>query len=112
MTLRLPDKWVWDFWLVRDGTDYHAFYLQAPRSLGDPELRHLNASIGHAASKDLRHWRILPDALSADPPGVWDDRDRKSTRLNSSHANISYAVFCLKKKTYTPLNLHNYMCDP
>src|SRR3712207_7518315 len=29
--------------------------------------------------------------------------DRKSTRLNSSHANISYAVFCLKKK-----NLHRY----
>src|SRR3712207_8708580 len=29
-------------------------------------------------------------------PGA--DRDRKSTRLNSSHANISYAVFCLKKK--------------
>src|SRR3712207_7649519 len=30
--------------------------------------------------------------------------DRKSTRLNSSHANISYAVFCLKKKnTHTPL---------
>src|SRR3712207_7652021 len=29
--------------------------------------------------------------------------DRKSTRLNSSHANISYAVFCLKKKTRPPL---------
>src|SRR3712207_8071663 len=28
----------------------------------------------------------------------WQFRDRKSTRLNSSHANISYAVFCLKKK--------------
>src|SRR3712207_7731123 len=28
-------------------------------------------------------------------------RDRKSTRLNSSHANISYAVFCLKKKNNT-----------
>src|SRR3712207_7350349 len=28
------------------------------------------------------------------------DVDRKSTRLNSSHANISYAVFCLKKKTH------------
>src|SRR3712207_7813282 len=28
-----------------------------------------------------------------------DEQDRKSTRLNSSHANISYAVFCLKKKT-------------
>src|SRR3712207_7247275 len=32
--------------------------------------------------------------------------DRKSTRLNSSHANISYAVFCLKKK-----NHHQYFVD-
>src|SRR3712207_8759900 len=31
--------------------------------------------------------------------------DRKSTRLNSSHANISYAVFCLKKKTTRVLHL-------
>src|SRR3712207_7893329 len=30
--------------------------------------------------------------------GLHGDLDRKSTRLNSSHANISYAVFCLKKK--------------
>src|SRR5947209_16570375 len=30
---------------------------------------------------------------------AFDGKDRKSTRLNSSHANISYAVFCLKKKT-------------
>src|SRR3712207_7021432 len=29
-------------------------------------------------------------------------QDRKSTRLNSSHANISYAVFCLKKKKHKP----------
>src|SRR5699024_12075973 len=29
-------------------------------------------------------------------------QDRKSTRLNSSHVSISYAVFCLKKKTHTP----------
>src|SRR3712207_8326358 len=35
-----------------------------------------------------------PIRLVADEPG----QDRKSTRLNSSHANISYAVFCLKKK--------------
>src|SRR3712207_7684120 len=37
-------------------------------------------------------------------------QDRKSTRLNSSHANISYAVFCLKKKKYltnsSPFVLH------
>src|SRR3712207_8871779 len=36
-------------------------------------------------------------------PGV--ERDRKSTRLNSSHANISYAVFCLKKKQLIKTNL-------
>src|SRR3712207_8926683 len=34
-------------------------------------------------------------------------RDRKSTRLNSSHANISYAVFCLKKKKHTS-KLHSH----
>src|SRR5947209_9255183 len=42
------------------------------------------------------------DALQVFPGGwtrrTWLFRDRKSTRLNSSHANISYAVFCLKKK--------------
>src|SRR2546429_6734541 len=32
------------------------------------------------------------------PPACADGRDRKSTRLNSSHGYISYAVFCLKKK--------------
>src|SRR3712207_8183311 len=44
----------------------------------------------------LQHLRLdeVPDA------GLGHHReDRKSTRLNSSHANISYAVFCLKKKT-------------
>src|SRR3712207_7500995 len=34
----------------------------------------------------------------SDPYEAPTDADRKSTRLNSSHANISYAVFCLKKK--------------
>src|SRR3712207_8050353 len=33
-------------------------------------------------------------------PGFHETQDRKSTRLNSSHANISYAVFCLKKKSF------------
>src|SRR3712207_8838031 len=39
----------------------------------------------------------LPGGLARQ--GGNDALDRKSTRLNSSHANISYAVFCLKKKT-------------
>src|SRR5947209_15304883 len=39
--------------------------------------------------------------LARRPVRRWLRRDRKSTRLNSSHANISYAVFCLKKKKTT-----------
>src|SRR3712207_8478869 len=46
----------------------------------------------HPAAAGRRHGRGTPP--HADEPRA----DRKSTRLNSSHANISYAVFCLKKK--------------
>src|SRR5438309_8246805 len=52
-----------------------------------------------------RHDRALPHLEArhsrADPvfsPAALSDGDRKSTRLNSSHSSISYAVFCLKKK--------------
>src|SRR5258707_7254019 len=47
------------------------------------------------------------DGLAADQQKAVSE-DRKSTRLNSSHANISYAVFCLKKKkkALTELTLH------
>src|SRR3712207_8689966 len=45
---------------------------------------------------------VLGLVQAADRAGAavdrWSHADRKSTRLNSSHANISYAVFCLKKK--------------
>src|SRR3712207_7287143 len=37
-----------------------------------------------------------------------NDEDRKSTRLNSSHANISYAVFCLKKKNRLTDSANDY----
>jgi len=67
MTLHLPEDWVWDFWFAQDGADYHIFYLQAPRSLGDPELRHWNVRIGHAVSQDIIDWQILPDALHPAP---------------------------------------------
>src|SRR3712207_8855546 len=43
-----------------------------------------------------------PEAVALRRPGV---EDRKSTRLNSSHANISYAVFCLKKKKKRELRM-------
>jgi beta-fructofuranosidase len=73
VALRLDGHWVWDFWVARDGDDVHVFYLQAPRSLGDPELRHTNATIGHAVSRDLLTWEVLPDALGPGAPGAFDD---------------------------------------
>jgi beta-fructofuranosidase len=73
MPLRLPDKWVWDFWLARSDGAHHVFYLQAPRLLGDTSLRHHHASIGHAVSTDLRQWRPVGDAVLPGPPGSWDD---------------------------------------
>src|SRR3712207_7361690 len=41
---------------------------------------------------------IIDDSIEEKPYTDESELDRKSTRLNSSHANISYAVFCLKKK--------------
>lgn len=58
MTFTLPDHWVWDFWLAHDGDTHHMMFLQAPMSLGDPDLRHRNASVGYATSDDLRSWTV------------------------------------------------------
>jgi beta-fructofuranosidase len=73
MALHLDDRWVWDFWLVREGVDHHVFYLQAAHAIGHPDERHWNVSVGHAVSQDLRRWQVLPDALHPGPPGSWDD---------------------------------------
>src|SRR3712207_7512330 len=56
------------------------------------------AEVGDPVRRRLRTARALTVAEDVAVPrgGAW--LDRKSTRLNSSHANISYAVFCLKKK--------------
>src|SRR3712207_7262435 len=48
-----------------------------------------------AGTTARHHVDVVVDPEQVDRP---DQEDRKSTRLNSSHANISYAVFCLKKK--------------
>jgi beta-fructofuranosidase len=71
--LTLPDAWAWDFWTADDGEHHHLFYLSAPRALGDPELRHRCAGVGHAVSGDLRTWSLLPDALTAAAPPAPDD---------------------------------------
>lgn len=62
--ISLPDHWIWDSWYVFDGNVHHAFFLKAPKVLGDAELRHRNPSVGHAVSSDLSSWEHLPDALA------------------------------------------------
>src|SRR3712207_7818553 len=63
------------------------------------------------AEPDLAETPATPEADQTNQAGLAEHQsaeDRKSTRLNSSHANISYAVFCLKKKivrTMSPLSL-------
>src|SRR3712207_7086110 len=60
--------------------------------------------------KDKLYWNSISryQKLSESFIERYKDRvlDRKSTRLNSSHANISYAVFCLKKKKHLFQYLH------
>jgi beta-fructofuranosidase len=74
--LRLEDHWVWDSWVADDGELYHLFFLQAPRALGDPGLRHVHATVGHATSRDLVGWDYLGQCLGPaetgfDDLGIW-----------------------------------------
>src|SRR3712207_8679627 len=56
-------------------------------------------SIGQAAAQKNHHY-VTSSVQKSVCQGTDFSLDRKSTRLNSSHANISYAVFCLKKKNF------------
>src|SRR5260221_5371477 len=74
--------------LFRSRNGAHALARQRP---GGPGVEGAAISVGGKNAAGFEH---VPAAL-------WnsDGQDRKSTRLNSSHTVISYAVFCLKKKT-------------
>src|SRR2546422_4014321 len=59
------------------------------------------ADLMDESSGNTQTLHVLVVGTTTDPPVTYLDnavRDRKSTRLNSSHGYISYAVFCLKKK--------------
>src|SRR5438876_6457613 len=77
-------------------------FLQNPE---DPERR-----TGEIAVDELA--RLLEVALGARLAAEHDLEDRKSTRLNSSHPSISYAVFCLKKKKSQPGGRHDRPRSP
>src|SRR3712207_8260956 len=73
---------------------YTTLFRSDPREVG-LDVGHAAEDLGQVVGAEqvavaLQEGRAVPVAIA--------QQDRKSTRLNSSHANISYAVFCLKKK--------------
>src|SRR3712207_7199653 len=67
-------------------------YRHGPRPGRDTADRHPGPDMRRLPPHEFRGVRFAREDTAV--------RDRKSTRLNSSHANISYAVFCLKKKKW------------
>src|SRR3712207_8304710 len=84
-------------------------YVNAPRLAYGPHKSFIDPEVGerlHVLQDDRVRFYGQPIAVVvADTLDHAERADRKSTRLNSSHANISYAVFCLKKKKHA-LNIH------
>src|SRR5689334_23686719 len=75
--------------LFRSMIDDHRVFSRATELLGEPAV-------------------LFKEKINFKLPGGGGFKDRKSTRLNSSHSSISYAVFCLKKKKKkkAPTTLH------
>ena len=55
--IKLKEKWLWDFWLNKDNDIWYCYFLQADKSLKNPDLRHNNVTHGLATSKDLINWK-------------------------------------------------------
>src|SRR2546429_7168211 len=84
--------------LFRSGLTLYR-YLGGPVTnvLPVPMMNILNGGAHAANTVDFQEYMIVPIGAESFPDGLRIG-DRKSTRLNSSHGYISYAVFCLKKK--------------
>jgi beta-fructofuranosidase len=73
MVIASETHWIWDSWYAHDGERWHGFFLQAPKTLGDPELRHYNATVGHAVSDDLVAWEHLGTCFAPSAGPAFDD---------------------------------------
>src|SRR3712207_8227359 len=83
-------------------TEIYALSLHAALPISGHEPLHVlqrAARLLHVALRDRQPQLLDAQAAQLVAEAAVVGGDRKSTRLNSSHANISYAVFCLKKKT-------------
>src|SRR3712207_6847004 len=80
-----------------------ALFRSALKALSRREGATLFMTLLAAFQALLHRYTNRDDIVVGAPLANRNRRDRKSTRLNSSHANISYAVFCLKKKNNTHL---------
>ena len=74
MVIALEDKWIWDSWYAHDGEKWHGYFLQADKSLGDPDARHFNVTQGHAVSDDLKTWTHLGTTFTPADGPAWDDK--------------------------------------
>lgn len=72
--LALKDHWVWDSWFLKENSVWHCWFLMAPKTIGDPTLRHWNVKQGHATSNDLIHWEFHGTSLEPSEPTAWDDK--------------------------------------
>src|SRR2546427_9283065 len=81
-----------------------------PRSTLFPYTTLFRSSAAHVAAvkDDVNAGQQVLQARVKESMRVGDNTDRKSTRLNSSHSQISYAVFCLKKKKKIASHLRVY----
>ena len=99
--LYLEDWIVWDFWLApRLSADelFHCYFLQAPRSLPDPEMRHDLARIGHATSANLIDWLYHGEILPLGKPGEWDDMTQWTGSVVRD-GNVAYLFYTGRTRT-------------
>src|SRR3712207_8667472 len=77
---------------------YTTLFRSALEASANPKALGICAAVGAISLEIFLRFARSSQLPSSSTKGVAKCEDRKSTRLNSSHANISYAVFCLKKK--------------
>src|SRR5688572_32499396 len=111
MCSRRPTPLLFYFLLIRQPPRSTLFpYTTLFRSQHRPVALHWHQSVHPSIERHAEQVRVVPDR---EPGQRRENReraheDRKSTRLNSSHSQISYAVFCLKKKKTLQRRQHSH----